>query len=103
MIGSHGHVRPRPDGLRARCEGPGICPVCNQEEADEAIRLTKLNKHSSEVREAIECLRELCYRLDWNELVNRPNNECNYIDQPYYDRAVRAIEALGGEPPRRAR
>jgi hypothetical protein len=24
----HGHVFPRPDGLRARCGGPGICPDC---------------------------------------------------------------------------
>lgn len=25
----HGHVYPRPDGVRARCGGPGICPVCS--------------------------------------------------------------------------
>src|SRR5688500_10385336 len=24
----HGHVWPRPDGVQARCGGPGICPVC---------------------------------------------------------------------------
>jgi hypothetical protein len=24
----HGHVFPRPDGIRARCGGPGICGVC---------------------------------------------------------------------------
>lgn len=24
----HGHVYPRPDGIRARCGGPGICPEC---------------------------------------------------------------------------
>jgi hypothetical protein len=27
----HGHVRPRPDGVRARCGGPGMCPVCSTE------------------------------------------------------------------------
>lgn len=27
----HGHVTPRSDGLKARCGGPGICTVCDQE------------------------------------------------------------------------
>lgn len=27
----HGHVRSRPDGVRARCGGPGICLECSQE------------------------------------------------------------------------
>lgn len=34
MIGPHGHVTPRPDGQRARCGGPGICPVCSVEQAE---------------------------------------------------------------------
>lgn len=29
----HGHVRPRPDGVRARCGGPGICVLCSREVA----------------------------------------------------------------------
>lgn len=29
----HGHVRPRPDGARARCGGPLFCVVCQREEA----------------------------------------------------------------------
>jgi hypothetical protein len=29
----HGHVRPRDDGHRARCGGPGMCPLCSQEAA----------------------------------------------------------------------
>lgn len=33
----HGHVRPRPDGQRARCGGPAICPVCATEQA-QALR-----------------------------------------------------------------
>lgn len=28
----HGHVRPRPDGARARCGGPGICPDCSRDQ-----------------------------------------------------------------------
>lgn len=27
----HGHVTPNPDGSKARCGGPGVCPTCNQE------------------------------------------------------------------------
>lgn len=29
----HGHVTPNPDGSRARCGGPRICEVCQQEKA----------------------------------------------------------------------
>jgi hypothetical protein len=28
----HGHVRKRPDGIRARCAGPTVCGVCKLEE-----------------------------------------------------------------------
>ena len=27
----HGHVFPRPDGVKARCGGPGICPQCSKD------------------------------------------------------------------------
>lgn len=30
----HGHVTPRPDGIRARCGGPGLCRECQQEALD---------------------------------------------------------------------
>ncbi len=30
MIG-HGHVRPNPNGLKARCGGPGFCRECDRE------------------------------------------------------------------------
>lgn len=29
----HGHVRPRPDGMRARCGGPRWCPECQSEQS----------------------------------------------------------------------
>lgn len=29
----HGHVRPRADGMKARCGGPAICGVCSIEKA----------------------------------------------------------------------
>ncbi|QGJ90136.1 hypothetical protein HWC80_gp076 [Mycobacterium phage Indlulamithi] len=33
MIGGHGHVVPRPDGMKARCGGPGMCAECSREQA----------------------------------------------------------------------
>lgn len=33
MIGGHGHVTPRLDGMRARCGGPGLCAQCSAERA----------------------------------------------------------------------
>lgn len=33
MIMNHGHVRPNPDGSKARCGGPGLCQVCSAEAA----------------------------------------------------------------------
>ena len=30
----HGHVRPRPDGVKARCGGPGICAECSRDRAE---------------------------------------------------------------------
>jgi hypothetical protein len=29
----HGHVWPRPDGMRARCGGPGLCAECSRDKA----------------------------------------------------------------------
>jgi hypothetical protein len=31
MIGGHGHVYPRPDGMKARCGGPALCAECGKE------------------------------------------------------------------------
>lgn len=31
MSGGHGHVIPRPDGVKARCGGPALCSVCAAE------------------------------------------------------------------------
>jgi len=29
----HGHVYPRPDGVRARCGGPGVCAECSKDQS----------------------------------------------------------------------
>lgn len=36
MIAPHGHVVPRPDGMKARCGGPAICAQCAREAAAHA-------------------------------------------------------------------
>jgi hypothetical protein len=36
VIGPHGHVVPRPDGMKARCGGPAICALCAREAAEVA-------------------------------------------------------------------
>lgn len=40
----HGHVFPRPDGVRARCGGPAICSMCAK---DQAARLQSEQKPAS--------------------------------------------------------
>lgn len=39
----HGHVFPRPDGVKARCGGPGFCTECSK---DAAVRAHEV-AHSS--------------------------------------------------------
>jgi hypothetical protein len=36
MLGGHGHVTPRPDGMLARCGGPQMCRECALEAAAKA-------------------------------------------------------------------
>ncbi len=38
----HGHVIPRPDGVKVRCGGPAMCPVCAGELARKPERNNKL-------------------------------------------------------------
>lgn len=33
----HGHVWPRPDGLKARCGGPVLCAECARDAAQKAV------------------------------------------------------------------
>jgi len=45
--------------------------------------------------ELLASLKELCRRLEVNELVNRPTDPCNHYDQPAYDRAQALIRRAG--------
>lgn len=49
MIGGHGHVKPRPDGMRARCGGPRICSACALELAEK----TAIDALASNIQSAI--------------------------------------------------
>lgn len=62
----HGHVRPRPDGVRARCGGPGVCQECSKERA----ALDAVLKAQS-VEENIRFHVELTGRLpeDWDKIL----------------------------------
>ena len=37
-VAGHGWVTPLPNGGKARCGGPGLCPQCSQEAADAGFR-----------------------------------------------------------------
>lgn len=39
----HGHVYPRPDGVKARCGGPAICRVCQEEQLAIITEQTELS------------------------------------------------------------
>lgn len=64
MNRGHGHVNPRPDGVRARCGGPGICAECSHEQAmaikgDADIKAlreenAKLQSEAGNLREAFD-------------------------------------------------
>lgn len=51
MNGPHGHVTPRPDGQRARCGGPGICPQCSRERL---VEVSETGPSESELL-AVDC------------------------------------------------
>lgn len=40
----HGHVVPRPDGMKARCGGPALCPVCRKEAKEAGIDVTEFER-----------------------------------------------------------
>lgn len=54
----HGHVWERPDGMKARCGGPGLCDKCKRDERylreaaeyDDAIKVAFLLKELDRVR-----------------------------------------------------
>lgn len=68
----HGHVYPRPDGIRARCGGPGICAECSREAARKASGETTITPTPVTVErltnESVRTLR-LVHKLTGDPLV----------------------------------
>lgn len=56
----HGHVWERPDGVKTRCGGPGICPECSADQVDR----DRAAKVAPEVAGAIKEIAEPCYQED---------------------------------------
>ena len=52
VVTGHGHVRPRSDGMRARCGGPGFCVECSREQAQVLRADTELSTIQKTLRAA---------------------------------------------------
>jgi ferredoxin len=85
----HGHVRPRPDGLKARCGGPAICGACAREVAQQEAM--------AEFRKQLEASARQPPREDtWIQLARA---EANYEKSSAERDALRKqLIALGKEP-----
>jgi hypothetical protein len=66
----HGHVRPRPDGVKARCGGPALCSECAREQAtvpptNEQLLKEWVNEHAAVLSiEQRVCLAIFAQHLD---------------------------------------
>lgn len=54
----HGHVWARPDGVKARCGGPGICSECSRDLANKQSAERRIDPNIAEVRAALSCWRQ---------------------------------------------
>ncbi len=79
----HGHVRPRPDGMRARCGGPAICPVCarEQEQMLAGAEISVDDEAQDEERALIEHIEQIKREF---ERAAKP-----YVDRLVYLRSLR--------------
>lgn len=48
----HGHVYPRPDGVRARCGGPSICSECAKDAARQKHSMVAISDRLAECARA---------------------------------------------------
>lgn len=78
----HGHVRPRPDGVRARCGGPAICSVCAREKA--------------ELARVPEDLMRLIQQLD-NVAQNKYLNSLSLVEVLHYKSPAETLEGKAAD------
>lgn len=62
----HGHVVPRPDGVKARCGGPAFCRVCQREKAAPALQAAE--NEDAALLDAMDALIEAQDALDNREI-----------------------------------
>ena len=95
MNTGHGHVWERPDGVKARCGGPGLCKICSRDEAD---RIRFVEEHSKPNTDGFDVL-----RADLTELLNRHSieNDTNTPDWVLADYLLRCLEAWRATVPQR--
>ena len=80
-MSGHGHVTPNANGSRARCGGPGICPACSVEFAQQE-KLAQLKEAviaaaavSIEWKQGLVELGDAVRDLENFESTNRPNGQ----------------------------
>jgi hypothetical protein len=85
---SHGHVTPRPDGVKARCGGPAWCTVCQREQA--ALTTGVSPSVPAEVGEADADLRHAAFHFfawfnrHYPRPSEHPEHEWNRLDMALF-------------------
>ncbi len=70
----HGHVYPRPDGVRARCGGPEMCGECSIDFVRELARVIKLLDNPVATVSVEAIINDLTERLSSGKLVYGRND-----------------------------
>jgi len=73
-MSGHGHVKPNPDGSKARCGGPALCAVCARERSEAYVVAMAVAKAEAMERKMLERTKaedEQRHRLDaeWNAAI----------------------------------
>lgn len=90
----HGHVWPRPDGVRMRCGGCRLCQECMADHAEFGVEvvlgrvqdeLQKLKADNSRYREVIEAI------LEWKKM----HDDCSESMSEWDDGYTQAVYHVG--------
>ena len=94
----HGHVWERPDGVRARCGGPGLCKKCAVDQADRLKVFGATPKIAMPLSKALHILATIHTRDDdvtgfVVEMGASPHWSMSPVSQHDYIRAWEAVRA----------